>query len=136
MPVPQLPGPRPELRSRPHHHHDRPENGGLTVEPNLACLCRRHHRLKTDGTWSYRHTGAGHLEWTTPRGEIVPTEPEGAALALTHTTKRIRGIELVTQCSHAEHDLDFLIELHRRPRRRKKPPQADMRHSPVEPPPF
>ncbi|MFC0451023.1 HNH endonuclease signature motif containing protein [Rhodococcus jostii] len=116
--------------------HDRPESGGLTVEPNLACLCRRHHRLETDGTWSYRHTGAGHLESITPRGKTVPTEPEGAALALTHTTKRIRGIELVTQRSHAEHDLDFLIELHRRPRSRKKTPQPDMRHSPEEPPPF
>jgi hypothetical protein len=117
-------------------HHEQPENGGLTVESNLACLCRRHHRLKTDGTWTYRHTGAGLLEWTTPRGEIIPTEPEGAVLALAHGTKRIRGIELMSQRSHAEHDLDYLIELHRRPRRRKRSALPDLRHSPGEPPPF
>ncbi|MGW0175337.1 DUF222 domain-containing protein [Rhodococcus sp. NPDC003322] len=58
--------------------HAHPERGGLTVEQNLACLCRRHHRLKTQGLWTVRQLGAGRLEWTTPTGELVVTEPAGA----------------------------------------------------------
>lgn len=57
--------------------HDHPEGGGLTVEQNLACLCRRHHRLKTRGDWQVRQLGAGTLEWTTPTGEHAVTEPAG-----------------------------------------------------------
>ena len=58
--------------------HAHPERGGLTVEQNLACLCRRHHRLKTRGLWTVRQLGGGRLEWTTPTGELVVTEPAGA----------------------------------------------------------
>ena len=58
--------------------HAHPERGGLTVEQNLACLCRRHHRLKTRGLWTVRQLGGGRLEWTTPAGELVVTEPAGA----------------------------------------------------------
>lgn len=58
--------------------HAHPERGGLTVEPNLVCLCRRHHRLKTHGRWKVRHVGGGRLEWTTPSGHTLVTAPEGA----------------------------------------------------------
>lgn len=57
--------------------HAHPETGGWTVEQNLACLCRRHHRLKTAGLWKVRQLGGGRLEWTTPTGELVITEPAG-----------------------------------------------------------
>lgn len=58
--------------------HAHPERGGLTVEQNLACLCRRHHRLKTRGLWKVRQLGGGRLEWTTPTGELAFTHPDGA----------------------------------------------------------
>ncbi|MGW0175627.1 DUF222 domain-containing protein [Rhodococcus sp. NPDC003322] len=57
--------------------HAKPASGGWTVEQNLACLCRRHHRLKTLGRWNVRQLGGGRLEWTTPSGELVITEPLG-----------------------------------------------------------
>ncbi|MGW6694807.1 DUF222 domain-containing protein [Rhodococcus sp. NPDC054953] len=57
--------------------HTNPESGGWTVEQNLACLCRRHHRLKTIGRWTVRQIGSGRLEWTSPARELVITEPAG-----------------------------------------------------------
>lgn len=57
---------------------DHPELGGPTTELNLACLCRRHHRLKTQGYWKVRQIGGGRLEWTDPNGEKVVTTPGGA----------------------------------------------------------
>ncbi|MDH6289858.1 hypothetical protein M2275_004777 [Rhodococcus opacus] len=50
LPLPQLPGPGAARDIDHTTPFDHPENGGLTVESNLACLCRRHHRLKTDGS--------------------------------------------------------------------------------------
>ncbi|MFC0448172.1 HNH endonuclease signature motif containing protein [Rhodococcus jostii] len=105
--------------------HDDPANGGLTVESNLACLCRRHHRLKTDGSWTLRQTGAGNLEWTTPRGEIIRTEPEGAAVELTHnhvrTVQHSSALRLLTERSDDQQDAEYLNEL--RGRRGRRTPQ-------------
>ena len=105
---------------------NRPENGGLTVESNLACLCRRHHRLKTDGSWTVRQTGAGKLEWTTPRGEIIRTEPEGAAIELTHNHIRemqhSRALRLLTELSHDQQDAEYLNQLHGRRRTHRNAP--------------
>ena len=39
-----------------------------TNPANLACLCRRHHRLKTFTGWSYEHAGPGTYRWTNPHG--------------------------------------------------------------------
>lgn len=47
----------------PFNHAD-PLTGGLTCEENLACMCRRHHRLKTHGDASYRLMPDGSLECT------------------------------------------------------------------------
>lgn len=63
--------------------HANPAWGGCTVEQNLACLCRRHHRLKTSGRWKVRQLGGGRLEWTTPSGELVVTQPSGEFSAVT-----------------------------------------------------
>ena len=35
-------------------NHENPAVGGATVESNLKCLCRQHHRLKTFGGWQGR----------------------------------------------------------------------------------
>lgn len=39
---------------------------GETSTDNLAPLCRRHHRLKTHGGWSYTPIDPGTYLWTTP----------------------------------------------------------------------
>ncbi|UUZ57737.1 HNH endonuclease signature motif containing protein [Nocardioides sp. B-3] len=48
--------------------HDAPDRGGTTSTDNLAALCRRHHRLKTKGRWSYAMTEPGRFVWTSPHG--------------------------------------------------------------------
>jgi len=49
---------------------------GPTVLTNLACLCRRHHRLKTHGHWSLSMTAVGVCTWADRRtGVVHTTEP-------------------------------------------------------------
>ncbi len=43
---------------------------GSTRPSNLAPLCRRHHRLKTAGVWSYDRIDGDYL-WTGPQGQLV-----------------------------------------------------------------
>ena len=59
---------------------DHPELGGPTMEWNLMCLCRKHHREKTFGTNAYRpgplgefiiSTDTGHQHRTRPRGPLA-----------------------------------------------------------------
>ncbi|PPL18888.1 HNH endonuclease signature motif containing protein [Microterricola pindariensis] len=52
------------------------ESGGLTVEENLAVLCKKHHRLKHNSRWRVEQTGNGTLSWTSPSGrEYTTTAP-------------------------------------------------------------
>jgi hypothetical protein len=49
---------------------------GRTVLANLACLCRRHHRLKTHGHWSLTISPLGVCTWVDRRtGVVHTTEP-------------------------------------------------------------
>jgi hypothetical protein len=48
---------------------------GQTHPGNLAPLCRRHHRAKTFGDFTYRRLPDGSYEWTLPSGRRVTTEP-------------------------------------------------------------
>ena len=61
--------------------HDNPEAGGKTVEANLACLCRFHHRFKTFVGWDYALTPDGTLIITTPSGKTMYTTPDGPLAA-------------------------------------------------------
>ena len=45
--------------------HDR---GGPTCSHNIAPLCRKHHRLKTHGGWTYTPIEPGTFLWTSPHG--------------------------------------------------------------------
>lgn len=54
-----------------------PSNGGLTVESNLMCLCRRHHRFKTFHDWHYHLSREGTLTITTSTGHTITTDPDG-----------------------------------------------------------
>ncbi len=49
--------------------HIRPhDRGGPTCSDNIAPLCRKHHRLKTHGGWTYTRIEAGTFLWTSPHG--------------------------------------------------------------------
>ncbi|RYC14203.1 HNH endonuclease signature motif containing protein [Nocardioides zhouii] len=50
---------------------------GQTHPGNLAPLCRRHHRAKTFGRFTYRRLGDGSYEWTLPTGTTITTDPPG-----------------------------------------------------------
>jgi hypothetical protein len=60
------------------------DRGGSTSSDNLAALCRRHHRLKTFGGWSYTTSAPGRFTWTSPHGHryrrdrhgTVPLDPD------------------------------------------------------------
>jgi hypothetical protein len=60
---------------------------GQTTTPNLALLCRRHHRLKTHGGWTYTMIQPGAFLWRSPYGhtwlrdrtgttDLTPPPPE------------------------------------------------------------
>jgi hypothetical protein len=60
-----------------------PDDGGppgQTTPDNLACLCRRHHRLKTFTAWTYQAirttTGTRGYAWTSPHGHRYLTHPD------------------------------------------------------------
>ncbi|RNM11016.1 HNH endonuclease signature motif containing protein [Nocardioides pocheonensis] len=44
------------------------QEGGSTSSDNLAALCRRHHRLKTHGGWTYTMLTPGEYLWHSPHG--------------------------------------------------------------------
>lgn len=46
------------------YNHESPEDGGQTETPNLHCLCRRHHNLKTAGLWNVVRDIDGVEYWT------------------------------------------------------------------------
>ena len=62
--------------------HDAPADGrthpGPTSTDNLAPLCRRHHRLKTHGRWSYTMTQPGVFVWTSPHGHTFRRDHTGS----------------------------------------------------------
>ena len=51
--------------------------GGPTCPCNLAPLCRRHHRIKTRGAWSYRSIEPGTYLWTSKHGYQYLRDPAG-----------------------------------------------------------
>ena len=58
--------------------HIRPhDRGGPTCSDNIAPLCRRHHRLKTHGGWTYTRIEAGTFLWTSPHGYTYLRDPSG-----------------------------------------------------------
>lgn len=59
------------------YNHDDPASGGETSLGNLAPLCRRHHRLKTAGLWSYKVIQPGTYEWTDRFGNTYQRDPAG-----------------------------------------------------------
>lgn len=55
-----------------------PDHGGppaQTHPANLAPLCRRHHRAKTHGTFTYQRHPDGSYHWTLPTGDHITVTP-------------------------------------------------------------
>ncbi|MEO7070916.1 MAG: HNH endonuclease signature motif containing protein, partial [Nostocoides sp.] len=55
--------------------HVRPWPAGPTGPDNLACLCRRHHRIKQRPGWTARLHPDGSMTWTDPTGTTRTTHP-------------------------------------------------------------
>ncbi len=53
------------------------DSGGTTSSDNIAPLCRRHHRLKTHGGWTYRPLEPGSYLWTSPHGYTLLRNESG-----------------------------------------------------------
>lgn len=47
------------------------DDGGETNVDNLVSLCRRHHVLKTIGTWQYELKPNGDTVWRLPNGHVI-----------------------------------------------------------------
>jgi hypothetical protein len=58
-----------------YHHPPDGQPPGTTADHNLGPLCRRDHRLKTDGGFTLRQTAPGTYLWTTPTGHHYATTP-------------------------------------------------------------
>ncbi|MBA3782155.1 MAG: HNH endonuclease [Nocardioides sp.] len=67
------------------------ESGGETSSHNLAALCRRHHRLKTHGAWSYRRTGPATYTWTSPHLRQGRQGHEAGLTTTPHTANDTSG---------------------------------------------
>jgi hypothetical protein len=52
------------------------EDGGATELCNLACLCRKHHRLKHEMGWEIAQEPGGVLRWRSALGFEYRTEPD------------------------------------------------------------
>lgn len=71
----------------PFNHSD-PDSGGLTIEENLMCLCRRHHRYKTFSKARYDYVDQGRIRVVIGRHVLTtdPTGPLGRARSRISTT--------------------------------------------------
>lgn len=55
--------------------------GGPTATDNVAPLCRRHHRLKTHGGWTYTVIDPGAYAWRSPHGLTYLRDHRGTVAA-------------------------------------------------------
>jgi len=65
---------RPAERCDVDHAHAW-DDGGPTTTANCGCLCRRHHRLKTEGLWKLVSHADGSATWTSPSGHRYQVRP-------------------------------------------------------------
>ena len=72
----RFPGCRQPARRCDLDHNRDHARGGPTSLCNLACLCKRHHTLKTETPWVARQLPDGSIEWTSPLGRLVIDRPE------------------------------------------------------------
>ncbi|WP_405490606.1 DUF222 domain-containing protein [Nocardia sp. NBC_00511] len=85
-----IPAAATDIDHQDRYNHRSPESGGRTVESNLGCRCRRHHRTKTladNGLngWKVIHHPDRRVEWRSPSGGSITTTPEGAKFLFPNT---------------------------------------------------
>jgi hypothetical protein len=51
------------------------QHGGTTDATNLTCLCRAHHQLKSNTSWTPEQNDIGDIIWTAPSGKKYVTRP-------------------------------------------------------------
>ncbi|MET0861487.1 MAG: DUF222 domain-containing protein [Microbacterium sp.] len=71
----RFPGCRRPARRCQIDHNDEYRDRGKTSIGNLACLCVRHHTMKTETGWTAKQLSGGRIEWTTPGGRRHVDEP-------------------------------------------------------------
>ncbi|HET7387738.1 MAG TPA: hypothetical protein VFJ19_13860, partial [Nocardioidaceae bacterium] len=74
--------------SPPGNGTDADPPGGETATDNLAQLCRKHHRHKTFGRWSYLMLEPGTYLWTSPHGQHYLRDHTGTRIADTRDLAR------------------------------------------------
>ena len=62
------------------HQHEW-QHGGETKISNLGHLCRGHHTLKGNTTWSVTESDGGVMTWTDPTGRTYTTQPHNPMAA-------------------------------------------------------
>lgn len=62
----RFPGCRMPARLCDHDHNLDWARGGKTDVCNMACLCKRHHTLKTETEWAAEQLPDGSIRWTSP----------------------------------------------------------------------
>ncbi|MFJ6653956.1 DUF222 domain-containing protein [Microbacterium sp. NPDC091313] len=72
----RFPGCRQPARRCDRDHNRDWALGGKTEACNLACLCKRHHTLKTEKEWRAEQLADGSIRWRTPLGRIATDVPE------------------------------------------------------------
>ncbi|WP_206447604.1 HNH endonuclease signature motif containing protein [Agrococcus sp. KRD186] len=88
----------PVYRADVDHTHDW-DAGGATTIGNLAHLCRRHHTMKHATAWTVQQLEDGVLEFTSPLGVVLRSEPEHQGPAFVDTDDIIWGTIACTQPS-------------------------------------
>lgn len=84
----------------PFLHRD-PISGGWTIELNLGCLCRRHHRLKTHDDWTITTDLDGVFTFTAPDGTTAVTYPSGPATRI-GLAERVHGPDEADEPAQAD----------------------------------
>ncbi|WP_295784622.1 HNH endonuclease signature motif containing protein [uncultured Microbacterium sp.] len=72
----RFPGCRQPARRCEIDHNLDHAKGGQTALCNLACLCKRHHVLKTETPWTAAQQPDGSIVWTSPLGRRTSDPPE------------------------------------------------------------
>ncbi|GAB7007834.1 hypothetical protein JCM18899A_53110 [Nocardioides sp. AN3] len=72
-----------EKKRKPDKPDSLDETDAQTSTDNLAPLCRRHHRVKTFGHWSYVRLGPGEYLWTSKHRYQWITDTDGTRRVVT-----------------------------------------------------
>lgn len=75
-----FPGCDTEAQHTDLHHVIHWEHDGPSDLSNLACLCRRHHRVVHHTGWQMRTTDHQRFEFTTPSGTTLPSQRHGSTM--------------------------------------------------------